>query len=80
MIDETLAAAIRDLDFEAAPDETISLDVTAEATALGVDPESVHPQIDWPSMLAMDSYEAPKYVSNETRRRAAVEFFRRPGE
>jgi hypothetical protein len=52
----------------------------AEAIALGIDPMSIHPQIDWPSTLAVDSYEAPKYVTNETRRHAAVEFFRRRGD
>ncbi len=36
--------------------------------------------IDWPNTLAVDTFEPPTYVSNEIRRRAAVEFFRREEE
>lgn len=51
-----------------------------EAKARGIDTSCIEPRIDWPSTLAVDTYERPTYVSNESRRRAAVAFFRRSGE
>lgn len=51
-----------------------------EATAAGIDLVTVEPSIDWPGTLAVDAYERPQYVSNESRRRAAVAFFRRRDE
>lgn len=52
----------------------------AEAEARGIDTAEIEPRIDWPSTLAVDAYEPPAYVSNESRRRAATAFFRRSGE
>lgn len=51
-----------------------------EARNSGVDPDAVEPHVDWAGTLAVDEYEAPRYATNETRRRAAVEFFRRVGD
>jgi hypothetical protein len=52
----------------------------AEAEARGIDTADIEPRIDWPNTLAVDTYEPPTYVSNESRRRAATAFFRRNGE
>ncbi len=43
----------------------------------GVDPEAIEPRVDWGTTLAVDSYERPQYETNESRRKAALEFFRR---
>jgi hypothetical protein len=51
----------------------------ARARSLGVDVEALEPRIDWPNTIAVDTYEPPRYESNEQRRKAAVEFFRRVG-
>ncbi|HZP89743.1 MAG TPA: hypothetical protein VFC04_01960, partial [Actinomycetota bacterium] len=48
----------------------------AEARALGIDVDAVQPAIDWRNTLAVDGYEAPRYETPESRKRAAVEFFR----
>ncbi len=50
-----------------------------EACNSGVDPDAVEPHVDWTGTLFVDEYEAPRYATNETRRSAAVEFFRRVG-
>ena len=47
--------------------------------ARGIDPESIEPRIEWSRTLAVDLYKRPKYESNESRRRATVEFFKRLG-
>ena len=47
--------------------------------AKGVDPDSIEPRIDWSRTLAVDIYQRPKYESNESRKRATVEFFKRLG-
>ena len=48
-----------------------------QATAAGVDLSTIEPSIDWPGTLAVDAYERPPYVSNESRRHAAVAYFRK---
>ncbi len=48
-----------------------------QATAAGVDLSTIEPSIDWPGTLAVDAYERPQYVSNESRRHAAVAYFRK---
>ncbi len=48
-----------------------------EARDRGIDPEGVAPPVDWPSTIAVDGYETPRYETNGERRRTAVEFFRR---
>ncbi len=48
-----------------------------EARAREIDVDGIEPQIDWSSTISVDSYRRPRFVSNETRRRATVEFFRR---
>ena len=50
-----------------------------EVRAIGLDPESIEPRIDWSKTLAVDIYRRPRYESNESRKRATVEFFRRLG-
>jgi hypothetical protein len=50
-----------------------------EARELGVDIDALEPRIDWPGTMAVDDYEPPRYETNESRKRAAVEFFRRVG-
>lgn len=45
----------------------------------GGDPASVPPAIEWGTTLAVDAYVRPGYETPETRRRRAVEFFRRIG-
>jgi hypothetical protein len=52
----------------------------AEARARGIDVDAIQPAIDWRNTLAVDGYEAPKYETPESRKRAAVEFFRRVGK
>jgi len=52
----------------------------AEAARRGIDIDTIRPTVDWPTTLAVDAYEPPKYVDNQSRRRAAVEFFRRQDE
>lgn len=52
----------------------------AEAAAMGIDVSRIHPSIEWAETLAVDGYEPPRYVSNESRRRATLAFFRRRGE
>jgi hypothetical protein len=54
-------------------------DLERRAAALGIDPDSVEPTIDWPNTFAVEGYEGPRYESNEDRKRAAIEFFRRIG-
>jgi hypothetical protein len=51
--------------------------VEREARDRGIDAEAIEPSIDWPSTIAVDAYEGPRYETNEERRRTAVEFFRR---
>ncbi len=51
-----------------------------EAAAAGIDHSTIEPFIDWQGTLAVDAYERPQYVSNESRRRAAVAFFRKRDE
>lgn len=51
-----------------------------EARNSSLDPDAVEPRVDWAGTLAVDEYEAPRYATNETRRRTAVEFFRRVGD
>ncbi len=48
-----------------------------EARELGIDVDAVEPRIDWPETMAVEDYEPPRYETNESRKRAAVEFFRR---
>jgi hypothetical protein len=48
-----------------------------EARELGIDVDAIEPRIDWPETMAVDDYEPPRYETNESRKRAAVEFFRR---
>jgi hypothetical protein len=48
-----------------------------EARRRGIDPDRIEPRIDWPNTLAVDAYERPQYETNESRRQAAVRFFRR---
>lgn len=48
-----------------------------EARELGIDVDAVEPRIDWPETMAVENYEPPRYETNESRKRAAVEFFRR---
>jgi len=55
-------------------------ELEARVRARGIDPDRIEPRIDWRSTLAVDAYERPRYETNETRRRAAVDFFRRVGE
>jgi hypothetical protein len=50
-----------------------------EARELGIDVDAVEPRIDWPETMAVDDYESPRYETNESRKRAVVEFFRRVG-
>lgn len=52
----------------------------AEAEAMGIDISAVHPLIEWAQTLAVEGYEPPLYVSNESRRRTALAFFRRRDE
>jgi hypothetical protein len=52
----------------------------AEAQARGIDVDTVEPAIDWRNTLAVDGYEAPRYETPESRKQAAVEFFRRVGK
>ena len=47
------------------------------ARELGIDVHAVEPPIDWPETMAVEDYEPPRYETNESRKRAAVEFFRR---
>lgn len=51
----------------------------AKARELGIDVDAVEPRIDWPETMAVDDYEPPRYETNESRKQAAVEFFRRVG-
>jgi hypothetical protein len=51
----------------------------AEARDLGINVESVEPRVDWPNTLAVDAYQPPRYETNESRRRTAVDFFGRIG-
>jgi len=51
-----------------------------EARRRGIDPGGIEPRIDWPNTLSVDAYERPQYETNESRRRAVVEFFRKAGE
>ena len=51
-----------------------------EAAGAGIDLSTIEPSIDWQGTLAVDAYERPQYVSNESRRRAAVAFFRKRDE
>jgi hypothetical protein len=48
-----------------------------EARKLGIDVDAIEPRIEWPETMAVDDYEPPRYETNESRKRAAVEFFRR---
>ena len=48
-----------------------------EGRKLGIDVDAIEPRIDWPETMAVDDYESPRYETNESRKRAAVEFFRR---
>jgi hypothetical protein len=48
-----------------------------EARELGIDVDTLEPRIDWPETMAVDDYESPRYETTESRKRAAVEFFRR---
>jgi len=45
--------------------------------ATGIDPDSIEPSIDWSRTLAVDIYKRPKFESNESRKQATVEFFKR---
>ena len=49
------------------------------ARARGIDPDAIEPRIRWPSTLAVDIYERPQYETNESRKQATVEFFKRLG-
>lgn len=49
----------------------------AEAQARGIDAAAIEPTIDWSRTILVDQYQPPELVSNESRRKAAVEFFRR---
>jgi hypothetical protein len=51
-----------------------------QARGLGIDVDALEPRIDWPETMAVDDYKPPRYETNESRRRAAVEFFRRVRE
>jgi hypothetical protein len=48
-----------------------------QARGLGIDVDALEPRIDWPETMAVDDYQPPRYETNESRKRAAVEFFRR---
>lgn len=51
-----------------------------EALRRRIDTSTIEPHVNWPNTLAVDTYERPQYETNESRRRTAVEFFRRVGE
>lgn len=48
-----------------------------QARGLGIYVNALEPRIDWPETMAVDEYQPPRYETNESRKRAAVEFFRR---
>jgi hypothetical protein len=48
-----------------------------EARELGIGVDAVEPRIEWPETMSVERYEPPRYETNESRKRAAVEFFRR---
>ena len=50
------------------------------ARTRGIDVEAIEPAIDWTNTIWVEDYEPPRYESNEDRRKATVEFFRRVGE
>jgi hypothetical protein len=48
-----------------------------EARELGIDVDAIEPRIEWPETMAVEDYEPLRYETNESRKRAALEFFRR---
>jgi len=49
------------------------------ARAAGIDVDALEPQVDWSKTIHVEGYRPTKYETNEDRRAAAVEFFRRVG-